>query len=167
MTIHIPYKGKSKEKRLLSSSEHSAISLLETAALAHDVIRFQALVNAIPWANQKPVDIVAAIRFALALEAPLMARQIAEQGIKQYPAHPEIKKMARILAPPTVTATPHSNRIDIKANQLWLKANRENYRLNWVALHNGKLLASAQTFADLTAEVGDIKGKSILLTQVT
>lgn len=141
--------------------------LLKTAGQAKDVMKFQALVNVIPWANRPPADVVTAIRLALALEAPLVARRLAEQGAKQYPAHPEIKKMARILAVPTATAVPSSARLDVKANTHWIKANREAYGRQWVALHNGELIASADTFSDLAAKVGDIKGKGILVTQVT
>lgn len=150
-----------------SDINNFAMLLLETALLTQDVMEFQALVNAIPWSNQAPSDLVEAIHMALALEAPLIVRKLAEQGKKTYPTHREIIKVARILATPSTTSTTSSIRLDTKANKLWIKANREVYRRKWVALHNGELIASGQTFSDLAARMGDVKGKGILVTQVT
>ncbi|MCL4867492.1 MAG: hypothetical protein KJ063_00860 [Anaerolineae bacterium] len=143
------------------------MALLETAVLAQDGLSFAALVKAIPWSNQTPEELIVAIRMAFALEAPLLARYLAEQGIKYHATHPEIEKIAHILAPPKATTAARSTKLDVKANQLWLRNNREAYQRKWVALHNGELIATAPTFSALAAAVGDIKGKGILLTQVS
>lgn len=168
MTIKFPPTDKAPP---LSASvldvENPMMGALKTAVVTQDVMKFQALVNVIPWANQAPSDVIEAIRMALALEAPLIARKLAEQGIKHFPSHAELNKIARILAAPTATVAPSSTRLDVKANTSWIKANREAYKRQWVALHNGELIASSQTFSDLAATVGDIKGKGILITQVT
>ena len=162
MTIKSPH-----IERALSRADHDVMALLETAASDQDVLTFQALVSAITWSKQTPADLVKAIRLALSLEGPLIARKLAELGTTYHPAHPEIQKIARILAPPTVIPATQQPVPDVKANQAWIKAHREAYRRQWVALRNGELMATGQTFPDLLAKVGDIRGKGILVTQVT
>lgn len=140
--------------------------LLETAVKNQDTMEFQKLVNEISWSNQSPSTFVYAIRMALTVEAPLLARKLAEKGSKFYPEHQELRKMARILAPPTVTAK-SSIGLNVKANKLWIDAHREEYKRQWVALLNGELIESGNSFSELKGKVGDVKGKGILVTQVT
>jgi hypothetical protein len=148
-------------------STQQVIALLETAVHAQDITNFRTLIQAVPWSTFSPSDLIAVIRMALSLEAPLMARRLAEHGLKQYPNHPEINRFAHILAVPTAMPVEPATEVDIKANKEWLAANREAYRGKWVAVHNGTLIADGSTFSDLTANVGEVKGKGILLTQVT
>lgn len=147
--------------------ENYTMTSLETAVLDHDIIEFQTLINEISWSNRPSLDFIRAIRMALELEAPLIARKLAEQGAEYHPANPELSKMARILAPPEVFTDIRLPRLDIKANKLWIDAHRKEYKGKWVALHNGELIASENTFSELKNEVGNIKGKGILITQVT
>ncbi len=162
-----PHTHVSFKDRTSSDIDNYAMTLLETAALAQDKMEFQALVKVIPWSTFTPSDLVKAIRMALALEAPLIARKLAEQGQKYFPTHSEINKIARILAAPTAKSVRPTTRLDVKANKLWITTNREAYKGKWVALHDGKLIISSQTFSGIAAKVGDIKGKGILVTQVT
>jgi len=48
----------------------------------------------------------------------------------------------------------------------WLKAHREEYRSQWVALRSGILLAAALSRKDLMAQLENPKDKSILITPV-
>jgi hypothetical protein len=130
-------------------------------------MEFQSLVNDIPWSSQPPTNFVKAAHMALALEAPLIARRLAEQGVKYYPTYPELKKIAHILAPPTVTLVSPPTKLGVKANKHWIKTNQEEYQRKWVALDNGELIAFGQSFSELIEKMGDIKGKGILVTQVT
>lgn len=150
-----------------SSIDTHALTMLETALLTQNTMEFKALAEKIQWSNKTPLELIKAIRKALALEAPLIARKLAEQGVKYHPTHPEINKMAGILASPVATSVIPSTKLDVKANKLWIQKYREKYRGKWVALRNGDLIASRLTFADLATEVGNIKGTDILLTQVT
>lgn len=150
-----------------SETDSYVMTLLETAVLSRNKMEFQALLRAISWSTVAPSDLVEAIRMALTLEAPLLARKLAEQGEKYHPNHSEISKMVRILSAPIVKSVKPTTRLDIKANKLWITANRETYKGKWVALHDGKLISLSDTFSDLSAKVGDIKGKGILVTQVT
>ncbi len=159
--------GVSFSEQTSSKTSNYVMALLESAAFAQDVIKFQALVRAMPWSFLTASDFLEAIRMSLALESPIIARQIAEQGTSHFPTHSEINKYARILATPTVKSLTPFARLDVKANKLWIMTNRENFKGKWVALHNGKLIAYSSTFPNLTAKVGDVKGKGILITQVT
>jgi hypothetical protein len=147
--------------------DNQAMEMLETAVLNQDVMEFQSLVNDISWSSQSPSNFEKAIHMALALEAPLIARRLAEQGVKYYPTDPELKRIAHILAPPIVTPVSPPIQLGVKANKHWIKTNQEEYKRKWVALDNGELIASAQSFSKLIEKVGDIKGKGILVTQVT
>jgi hypothetical protein len=104
---------------------------------------------------------------ALALEAPLLARRLAEQGAKYYPENEALDKFARILAPPKVSIGLRVSELDVRANNNWIHTHREEYKGLWVALKNGKLMETGQTFSELREKVGSIKGKGILVTQVT
>jgi len=75
---------------------------------------FRDLVYTIDWSNQPPLAFIKAIRLALAIEAPLIARRLAEQGAEYYPNHPEISKAARILAAPKITIHTQTNIYEMK-----------------------------------------------------
>lgn len=150
-----------------SGMDCSIMALLETAVLTQNVVEFQFLVDTISWSKQPQTDLITAIRMALTLEAPLIARKLAVKGVKLYPVHLEMKKIASILAEPTVTTVATPSKLDPKANKMWIQANRKEYRGKWVALYNGELIDSSQNISELITQVGDIKGKGILVTQVT
>jgi putative addiction module CopG family antidote len=114
-------------------------------------------------------EIVAAITKALASGHHAFARQLAMDGAQQYPDHDALQKYGRILAPPTVgkpmPTTPEA-RAAFKANNAWLKAHWQAYRGNWVALQAGHLLHASPSFDDVVAQVGDVRGRDILLTKI-
>jgi hypothetical protein len=150
-----------------SEINNDAMTLLEIASLDRDVVGFQELVNKIPWSMMPASDLVNAIKMALNLEAPLIARKLAEKGSKYHPKNTELSKMARILAPPEVYIRLKPLDLNVKANKLWIENHREEFSKMWVALRKGNLIASGQTFSELKERIGDIRGKGILVTQVT
>jgi len=92
-----------------------------------------------------PDDLVHAIRQALEVGEAGRARQLAMEGAQRYPAHAELHKYARVLAPPTTRAVPASpaSRASVKANGAWLKAQRTAYRGRWIALRDGAFVRAA------------------------
>ena len=50
-------------------------------------------------------DIIRSISYALSRGQLMRARKLSEIGIKQHPDHPELRNMARILAPPRIVRT--------------------------------------------------------------
>jgi Arc/MetJ-type ribon-helix-helix transcriptional regulator len=102
---------------------------------------------------QSPDDYLQALAHALRTGEFGRARQVAMDGAARYPAHAELAKSARVLAPPTVTIAPRKHTANIQANRAWLKAHRQDYAGQWIALHDGHLLAAAPSFDALAAQV--------------
>lgn len=102
---------------------------------------------------QSPDDYLQALAHALRTGEFGRARQVATEGAARYPAHAELAKSAQVLAPPTVTRASRQHTADIQANRAWLKAHRQDYAGQWIALHNGHLLAAAPSFDALNAQV--------------
>jgi hypothetical protein len=109
---------------------------------------------------------IVAIRTALALDAPLVARHLAEVAHEYYSDDPEIGKMHHILQPPRIVK-PTGRPIDVRANWTWILANRLMYSGRWVALQDGRLLADAEAADELAEQVGPVKGTGILITRVS
>ena len=113
-----------------------------------------------------PGDVVDAIRQALATGEAERARQLALEGAQRYPAHVELHHYARVLAPPTPRVVPASStsRASVKANGAWLHTHRTAYYGRWVALRDGTLVRTADSFEALVAGLDDTTG--LLLTRV-
>ena len=113
-----------------------------------------------------PDALVQEIRQALAIGEAGRARQLALEGTQRYPAHAELHRYARVLAPPTTRVVPASpaSRASVKANGAWLHAHRTAYHGRWVALRDGALVRDADSFEDLVAGLTDTTG--LLLTRV-
>ena len=94
------------------------------------------------------------------------ARQLALEGAERYPAHDELQKCARILAPPTMRAVPatSASRASVKANNAWMKAHWREHRGEWVAVQDGQLMDATSSFDELVARIGDTRG--VLLTKI-
>jgi hypothetical protein len=102
---------------------------------------------------QSPDDYLRTMAQALHTGEFGRARQVAMDGAARYPDHAELAKSARVLAPPTVTISPRKHTANIPANRAWLKAHRQDYAGQWIALRDGHLLAAAPSFDALAAEV--------------
>ena len=92
------------------------------------------------------------------------ARQLALEGAERHPTHAELTKSARVLAPPTVTRARRPHTAAIQANRAWLKAHRQDYAGQWIALHDGHLLAAAPSFDQLVVQVDETH--DVLLTKL-
>lgn len=136
---------------------------LEVAAEARDERAFLEALEAITWQNRPPADFVRAVRLALKSGAHLAARRISVEGAKYYPDDPEVQKQARVLAAPRVVSGHVPPDPARKANREWLEAHGGEYRNQWVAVRNGKLLGAANSPEELVERVGSTKG--VLLTR--
>jgi len=113
---------------------------------------------------QSPDDYLRAMAHALRTGEFGRARQVATEGAARYPDHAELAKSARVLAPPTVTIARRPHTADIQANRAWLKAHRQDYAGQWVALRDGHFLAAAPSFDALAAQVDDTP--DVLMTKL-
>jgi len=139
---------------------------LEHAASDGNEKAFIDAANVIDWNHRNAEDLVKAVQLALSAGAYLKARKIAEQGAHLFPRHNELIRYTQVLAPPKVmksTSSPHSKP---KENRDWIMNHAQEYRGRWVALKDGKLLASAQSMRELINQIGDPKDGEILVTQV-
>ena len=107
----------------------------------------------VPPPPQSPEDYLQALAQALRTGEFGRARQVAMEGAERYPAHAELAKSARVLAPPTVQRANRPHTAKITANRAWLKAHRQDYAGQWVAVRDGRLLAAAPSFDQLLARV--------------
>ncbi len=139
---------------------------LETVAQVSDEIAFSLAVDAMNWETRPAEDYERAIRLALLVGAHLKARKLTNQGVEKYPDHLELQKFSRVLASPKVIDTHLPPDPNAQADIEWIKAHREKYRGQWVALHGGQLLAVAPTISELVKVIGNPKGTGILVTRV-
>lgn len=115
---------------------------------------------------KSPEEFIEAMRTALNRGDFYAAQQLSFEAIEQYPDHAEVKKVARILAPPVITTSQAPPGRNLWINQDWIKQNRMQYRGQWVALKDGQLLAHGKNIDELVEQVGEIKGTGIFVTAV-
>lgn len=109
-------------------------------------------------------EVIQAISDALATGKPSLARQLALDGTKQFPDHEELRKYARVLAPPTVTQVGQIQTPSIRTSRQWLRAHWQDYIGQWVAIRDGKLLYASPSFDDLSSHVDE--ADNTFITQV-
>jgi hypothetical protein len=139
-------------------------ALVIAAGLGNEALFVRASTQ-IRWSQRPAADFVQAVHLALSAGAHVHARLLATQGAKLYPDHPELCKIAHILAPPRVVKTGMPPDPSLRANREWLRANRARYHGQWVALRDGRFLASANTIAEIRSQVSNLEGT--LITRVS
>jgi hypothetical protein len=88
----------------------------------------------------------------------MAARNLAQQGAGLHPEDPELQKFAYVLAPPKVIVRDLPPTSSVRADRDWMLKYSHAYRGRWVALHDGKLLAEANTLDEVIAQVGKTAG---------
>jgi len=139
---------------------------LENAAKYKDEIQFAELVTKMDWQTRSVEDFLRAIQLALSAGAHLTARRLAMQGGMRFPEHSEMSKYTKILAPVKTVRNTLPPNPDVSKNMEWLRTHHKEFQGLWVALRNGTLLASADTFRALREKTGELKNTRILVTRV-
>jgi Arc/MetJ-type ribon-helix-helix transcriptional regulator len=111
-----------------------------------------------------PDDIVSDIDQALARGKAELARQLAMEGAERYPNHDELRKCARVLAPPKVTHVGRVQTPSTRASRDWFKAHWKDYIGQWVAVRDGHLVHASPSFDDLASHIDD--PQEMLVTKV-
>jgi hypothetical protein len=127
---------------------------------------FVSIANAIDWSERSSDDFENAIRLALLVGAHLKARNLALEAVDYFPDNIELQKFSRMLAPPRVIKVDIPANPNLRANRDWLVTHANEYRGRWIALRGGELLASALSLKEIIDQVGDLKNREILVTQV-
>jgi len=143
---------------ILVVAEDEAMMRMESAAAAGDERAFLAAKDAVDWETRPADDFLRAVQLALSAGAHMAARNLATQGARRFPDHSKLEKFARILAPPRVLRVPARPNAGIRANRDWLMAHGVQYRGQWVALHEGQLLAVGDSLDSVIAQVGGTDG---------
>ena len=132
----------------------------------HNISPFAQMFQRIDWSTRPVEDIVEGAQLALGVGAHLLARDLVMGNASRFPDHPELQKMAHILAPPRVKVSPTPPNRSRKGNMVWLKNHWEAYRGKWVALRSGELLAVADSMNALLEQVGEVKNTNIMVTPI-
>lgn len=148
----------------LVSTQNNGLKILEDAAAREDVTAFGRAEETMEWTRYPPEDFIRAINLALRIGTLAVARRIAEKGARLYPNHEDVQLHARVLAPPKVLRTDLPADPKAEADIAWLKQHATEYRGKWVALKDGELKDSADSFEQLFARLDDRAG--VLLTRI-
>jgi hypothetical protein len=128
---------------------------LEAAAEYGDRRELVLAAGEMNWSGLRAEDHVRGIRLALAAGAHLIAREIAVEGHERHPDHPALERMACILAPPRASRAGRPADPTVRANRDWFEKHGAEYRGQWVAVREGRLLGHAPSFARLKEVVSD------------
>jgi hypothetical protein len=140
------------------------LELLENAAGTGDISAFARAEQEIDWAGHPPEDLIHGIDLAIAIGAFVSARRMSERGAALHPHHEVVQRYARVLAPPIILRTDLPADPSVTANANWLKKHSSEYSGHWIALRNGELLNSADSFDRLIAKIPSKTG--VLLTRI-
>jgi hypothetical protein len=141
-----------------------AMAHLADLSNRHDEAGFASALDAMDWSSRPADEVLRAVQLALMTGAFMAARRLSQAGADRYPAHAELQKYARVLAPPKVTRSPGPPDLTLVANHDCMKREADAYRGQWIALRNGELLATAGSFDALADQFPDPHG--ILMTKI-
>jgi hypothetical protein len=110
---------------------------------------FTKAIEAIDWNNRSAESFVRAIQLALSIGSHQNAYKLIRIGIQKYPSNKELIMIARILLPSKAEAIYHDIDSSINNNKIWFDLHSREYRGKWVAIENGNLLGSANSFVTL------------------
>jgi len=116
------------------------------------------------WSGRPAGEVLRVVQLALMAGASLAARRLSQAGAARFPPDAELQKYARVLVPPKVTRRAGPPDLTLIANHDWIKREADAYRGQWIALRNGELLGTADTFDALADQFPD--PRDILLTRI-
>ncbi len=130
---------------------------LEAYARASDYRAFRAEVAKVHWTHHASATLVRTIKLALSHEWLTLAETLIAQGREFFPHDPTIGRIARTLAPPSITVVPGAAPQGLAASRMWLRTHATDYRGQWVAVYNGQLLGVAPSLDTLRATIGPLE----------
>ena len=102
---------------------------------------------------------------ALYLELGSLAINLARRGADIFPRHERIQQAAHALAPPIVRTEPGRDMRGLEESKAWLKEHAGEFRDQWVAIRDGRLLKAATSLKELKPIIGS--GEEAARTLVT
>jgi hypothetical protein len=143
--------------------EDPMVSLRLASELGNEEL-FARAARSMNWARCSAADFVEAVRLALKVGAHLTALNLATRGVQHYPHNSSLQNMNRLLGPPRVLKTNLPPTPSLKANREWIRTHAVEYRGQWVALQEGRLIARASSVRELKAQAESLEG--LLITRV-
>jgi hypothetical protein len=143
--------------------EDPMVSLRLASELGSEEL-FARAARSMNWARCSAAEFVEAVRLALKVGAHLTALNLVTRGVQRYPQNSSLQKMNRLLGPPRVLKTNLPPIPSLKANTEWIHTHAVEYRGQWVALQEGRLIASASRVRELKAQAESLEG--LLITKV-
>lgn len=140
------------------------VGQLQEMVEAGDTAGFHEALSALDWPNLTPSELVQLVRLALELGATSTAREIAAEGAQRHAEHEELGRFARVLNPVRAELRPATGQAAVSRNLAWFRDNSSQYRGQWVAVRDGRLLGAALTMEALQASVPD--WQDAVVTQV-
>ncbi len=131
------------------------ILLMEENAKAGAKEPFALLADVIAWAYHPPEELLRAIELALSMEMSGLAMELAQLGGTLFPQDERVQRMAKILAPPVVRSARAPDGKGLDASRKWLREHAGQYRGQWVAVRQGRLMGVASSLRDLEPIIGD------------
>lgn len=132
----------------------------------NDVDKFIETVNSLDLETLPARSIIHIIDLALSIGLVKLPQDLSQHALQIYPEDKEIIKYQKILAPPKIINSKLPPYPQAELNVKWLKEFRKEYKGKWVALKEGVLLASADSFTELKSKVEIKKNSHILVTRV-
>jgi hypothetical protein len=140
---------------------------LEAAVRDDDRRAFLEQLEAVDWSAHAPDDLLRAIQLALSMNLVWPARDLVEQGMRLFPDHEPLRRAARVFEPPTVRMSHGTPLKGIKASHTWLRAHAHEYRGQWIAVNQGRLLGTARTLDELRPVIEQAEHpRSTIVTKV-
>ncbi len=141
------------------------LALLSEYADARDYRAFADLVEQLDWATRSPDDLTTAIDLALSMGMSRLPMKLAQLGGRLFPDHERVQQAAYVLAPPVarVTRLPRARGLDDSST--WIQENAGEYKGQWIAVREGRLLGAAYTFDEIKPLIGE--GEDAVSTIVT
>ncbi len=143
------------------------IAALREYAKNKEYRAFGELVEQIDWATRSPDDLTTALDLALSMEMSRLAVELAQLGGRLFPDHERVQRAARVLAPPKaqVTYLPRAKGLD--DSRMWLREHAGEYKGQWIAVREGRLLGAAYSFDVIKPLIGeDEDAASTIVTRV-
>jgi hypothetical protein len=141
---------------------------LEAAVEANDHRAFLAQIEGVDWSAHTPSDLLCAIQLALSLNLVWPARDLAKQGIQLFPDDEPLRRAARVFEPPTARMSRNNTPLKgIKESHNWLRDHAHEYRGQWIAVNQGRLLGAARTLDELRPIIDQAEdSRSTIVTKV-
>lgn len=138
-------------RRYLSELDHfdTIKQTLEKAAASGSRKTFHKTIAAIDWTTALSDHFILAIDLALELGDTTLATELSNKGKQQFPDDPALQQAAYVLAPPSVKISNRPPIGGLTATMEWFEQHAVEYKGQWIAVKDGKLIGNASSRRDL------------------